>query len=363
VGVPVEDLRIMLWFWGRRGGGAQYTCAVAEGLKSIDGIRLSASVSKRMESLDRLRVSVPQANLVCLDRSVRSFPLLAPGPTSFGAQVRRESVDVVLHTMANPLTAWAWPGGGPPIVSVIHDAVPHHGDTAGLIDRGSRYAQRHSNLLVAPSNGVADVLRHRWPRAAIETIPLPSHVSLPDLWDANGDVLFFGRIVPYKGLELLVEAWRRIAHPKARLRICGEPLGDQKIIQQLRETGADVDLRWIPDSEISTVLHGVRLIVLPYVEASQSGVITLAKSAGIPVLVTNVGALPDQAGKMGLVVEPTIEGIATGLSDLLSSPSPHLRRLRDEAVHQRASIIATDREIADQFAVVLRNVFRNQYRR
>jgi glycosyltransferase involved in cell wall biosynthesis len=321
--VSDDQFHALLWFWGRRGGGAQYTCALAEGMKSKESVKLSASVSHRLESLHRLSESIPDTQVVRLDRSVGSVPLLLPGPTSFGGHVRRTGADVVLHTMVNPLTPFGWPRrSGVPIATVIHDAVPHPGDNAGAFDRANRFAQQHSNLLIAPSESVAAQLRERSVNVPIEIIPLPAHMPFPDLYNSGGFVLFLGRIAPYKGLDLLAEAWPEAARiSTASLKVVGQPAGEggASAINQLRRVGADVQTRWVPDSELEKVLTGARLVVLPYTEASQSGVITLAHQAGIPLLVTNVGGLAKQAGPSALVVEPNVHSLVDGLKSLLKS--------------------------------------------
>ncbi len=347
-----------MWFWGRRGGGAQYTCALAEGLRGRDSIHLSASVSHRLESLDRLRESVPDPQIVALDGSFKSFPLLLPGPTSFGATLRRAKVDVVLHTMVNPLTPVAWPRwSGIPIATVIHDAVPHLGDTAGTIARASRFAQKHSDLMIAPSETVAEILKFRHKTSWIETIALPPHVSLPDLWDLNGDVLFLGRIARYKGLDLLCDAWSELDVPNVRLRVVGEPVGEETAVTRLRNLGAKVETQWVPDDQLIDVLRGVKLLVLPYLEASQSGVITLAHAAGIPLLVTDVGGLPRQAGVSAKVTSPDPSSFAKGLRSLLVDPH-ELSRLRANAIETRGQSAHFKRQIADQFVDVLRRLHR-----
>jgi glycosyltransferase involved in cell wall biosynthesis len=357
--MPPQLPDLLLWYWGRRGGGAQYTCALAEGLVENRQFRVSASVSHKMESLARLRQAVPDIQIVALDGSLKSAPLLIPGPTSFRSSLRRRKVDIVLHTMVNPLTPFAWPRhSGIPIATVIHDAVPHLGDTVGSFDRASRFAQKYSDLLIAPSQSVADVLRARNPRSSIETIVLPPHLSLPDLWDPKGDVLFLGRIARYKGLDLLAEVWSGLSEDQdfadmnVHLRVVGEPVSAEPSIDRLRNAGATVETRWVPDEELVDVMRGVRLLVLPYIEASQSGVITLAHAAGIPLLVTDVGGLAAQAGLSARVTEPHSNSFGEGLRVLLGSPH-ELNRLRAEAMYIREQSEVAKLEVADQLGAGL----------
>jgi glycosyltransferase involved in cell wall biosynthesis len=351
--VSVASLEVLLWFWGRRGGGAQYTCALAEGFAAHSEVHVSGSVSNRLESLARFRQSVTDAQIVSLDRSARSLPLLLPGPTSFGATVKRTGAEVVLHTMVNPLTPIAWPRGSSlPVATVIHDADPHPGDTVGLFERANRFAQTHSNLLIAPSESVGEILRARYPRASIETIALPPLLALPDLWDPKGDVLFLGRIARYKGLDLLADTWSEMGDLDVPLRVLGQPVADEPSLDRLRGLGAIVETRWVPDEQLPDVMRGVRLIVLPYVEASQSGVVTLAHAAGIPLLVTDVGGLRAQAGASALITLPTVSSLGAGLRLLLSDPL-ELMRLRVQALAIREQSERMKSAVTEQFVEAL----------
>ena len=125
-------------------------------------------------------------------------------------------------------------------------------------------------------------------------------------------VLFFGRIAPYKGLELLVNASRIVKMKMGHefiLLIAGE--GD---ISLLKNHMSDDDYAYIhilnkrvPYQEIPNLFKGAKFLILPYVDASQSGVIPLAYTFSKPVIVSNVGSLSEyvEHGKTGLIFEPS----------------------------------------------------------
>jgi glycosyltransferase involved in cell wall biosynthesis len=126
----------------------------------------------------------------------------------------------------------------------------------------------------------------------------------------TGYVLFFGRIAPYKGLELLVNASRivkkRIGY-EFILLIAGE--GD---ISLIKNHMSDDDYAYIhllnkriPYREIPDLFKGAKFLILPYAEASQSGVIPLAYTFSKPVIVSNVGSLSEyvEHGKTGMIFE------------------------------------------------------------
>jgi D-inositol-3-phosphate glycosyltransferase len=129
-------------------------------------------------------------------------------------------------------------------------------------------------------------------------------------------ILFFGRIRPYKGLGYLVEAFQQIAlrGQGYRLIIAGEPKKESveywREIQQTIErsqVGEQViqQIRFISDEETEIYFKAADVLVLPYTEVFQSGVLFLAYSFGLPVIATDVGSLRDDIleGETGYVCQ------------------------------------------------------------
>lgn len=133
---------------------------------------------------------------------------------------------------------------------------------------------------------------------------------------AERTILFFGRITPYKGLEYLVGAFSQLLLQSStyRLIIAGRPDNDSRdycqSIQELiarQELGKRVLLRieFVPDSETELYFKAADVLVLPYRQIYQSGVLFLAYSFGLPVIATNVGGLPDEIieGETGYICQ------------------------------------------------------------
>jgi glycosyltransferase involved in cell wall biosynthesis len=145
------------------------------------------------------------------------------------------------------------------------------------------------------------------------------HLGLPE---KQKIILFFGFIRQYKGLDILLEAMadERIKKEGIRLLVAGEFYEDEKkyqaLIDQLgiRER-LIVRTDFIPDSEVKYYLCAADVVIQPYRNATQSGVTPLAYHFEKPMVVTNVGGLPDLVpdGKAGLVVEPDPSSIAEGI--------------------------------------------------
>lgn len=130
-------------------------------------------------------------------------------------------------------------------------------------------------------------------------------------------ILFFGFIRKYKGLDLLIQAMKKIKNSNIQLIIAGEfyenSLPYLDLIEELNLADRIIlKTNFITDSEVKYYFCASDLVVQPYKAATQSGVTPLAYHFEIPMVVTNVGGLtgmvPD--GKVGLIAEPNPESIA-----------------------------------------------------
>jgi D-inositol-3-phosphate glycosyltransferase len=163
-------------------------------------------------------------------------------------------------------------------------------------------------------------------------------------------ILFYGRIKPYKGLEWLLEAFQQLgARQKGfRLIIAGAPnKGDEEYLDQIRRGIRDEfrrgdiieDIRFIPDDENELYLKAADVLVLPYKEIFQSGVLFLAYSFGLPVVATDVGSFREEIveGQTGFLCKSNDpRGLAEGIetyfaSDLYKGLKSRRQELRDYA--------------------------------
>lgn len=126
-------------------------------------------------------------------------------------------------------------------------------------------------------------------------------------------LLFFGFVREYKGLKHLIRALPKVVDlcENIKLLIVGD-FGDNKqlYVDLIQECGVEkyieIHDEYIPDKEVEKYFTASDLVVLPYESATQSGIVQIAYSFEKPVIVTNVGGLPDVVsdGKTGYVVEP-----------------------------------------------------------
>ena len=138
------------------------------------------------------------------------------------------------------------------------------------------------------------------------------------LRDDEKAILFFGRIRPYKGIEYLLDAFRLLSSDEKanyRLIVAGEPKkGSEEYLREIQHTvrrdfsrgQVILNIQFIPDEEMELYLKGGDVLVLPYKEIFQSGVLFLAYSFGLPVVATDVGSFREEIveGSTGFLCQP-----------------------------------------------------------
>jgi len=163
------------------------------------------------------------------------------------------------------------------------------------------------------------VIRHPINDAFPDTSLTPHEAKLRlGVRDSEKAILFFGRIRPYKGIEYLLDAFRLLLADKEadyRLILAGEPKkGSEDYLNEIRQiVKRDFDqgqvivrIQFIPDEEMEMYLKGADVLVLPYREIFQSGVLFLAYSFGLPVVATDVGSFREEIveGSTGFLCKP-----------------------------------------------------------
>lgn len=124
-------------------------------------------------------------------------------------------------------------------------------------------------------------------------VELPLHSHFKPITSITGDeILLFGRLDTNKGLEFFYELAKIL--PEERFRLCGEVVDKNLnlIINKIKKCkNVETQLNRVDTEEIPSIFSKAKFIILPYTDASQSGVIYLAKSLGMPVLISDVGDL------------------------------------------------------------------------
>ena len=160
-------------------------------------------------------------------------------------------------------------------------------------------------------------------------------------------------------MPLLLEAFFRIAERyDLYLRVAGRGKLDARTARLAEHPRVRVDNRWIPESELALIFASCDLVVAPYVEASQSGVVAAAYGMGLPVVVTPVGGLREQviSGETGVIAdETTPQALADAIERLTTDRA--LFRKCCEGARLAGRIDDTWNAIARQMARVLYEVW------
>ena len=161
-------MRILLWYWGRRGGGAQFALGLARALALQPGVAVRLSLSAQLEGIEAFRALGLPLQTVETYRSRASFLAALPRlPARRRALLAAAGeADVVLSAMTHlwtPLIAPALAQAGYAFVPVVHDATPHPGDAGLFWDWRLGRELGAARAAVALSDSVAQALAARAP--------------------------------------------------------------------------------------------------------------------------------------------------------------------------------------------------------
>lgn len=215
-----------------------------------------------------------------------------------------------------------------PVTVTIHDVVAHPGDEKNmswrmdfLINRilMPRARKRNTQFVLHGASLRTDFLRD-W-KAAEDCVHVVPHGILAGfvqpgeslegtgVGDPPGPALFFGRMLPYKGLDVFAAALPQVvaALPEARFLVAGRGPSLDEVRNQLAAF-EQVEIRdeYIQSEEVAELYRNASVNLAPYIEASQSGVIAAGYAFGVPSIASRVGALPEVVvhEENGLLVEP-----------------------------------------------------------
>jgi glycosyltransferase involved in cell wall biosynthesis len=309
-----RPIGVTLVSWGRRGAGGRICAGFARELGARPDVNASLSFSRASQQAGMLRpIRLPRLEVTAYEsnQSVIAATLRAPVTvTRLLWAVRRWRSSVIVSMIAHPWHPVLAIGArlvGVRYVAMVHNARPHPGDRFPLHRLTLWSELRLSHAVLTPTRAVANELLRRHPSledrlhvvpfgplVECEASPRPSPVGRPLR------LLVFGRLLPYKGLEMLEPMMQALDEEgvKATLDVVGEGHVPPSVYRV-----AHVDERWVPEDEIAELIGQADVVVLPYTSGSQSGVISIAQALGVPVVCTPVGGLAEQAAGSGEIAE------------------------------------------------------------
>jgi glycosyltransferase involved in cell wall biosynthesis len=234
---------------------------------------------------------------------------------------------------------------GVPTVLTAHDVLPRE-PRAGQLRAQRRLYERVDHVVVHSEHGAQRLTGELGlDPARITVIPHGAFTHLagltprlpPELAPTDRPVVALtGLLRPYKGLDVLLDAWRRFgADPPGELWIVGMPRMPLPDAASL-PPGVRLVARFVDDAELAGVLRRADVVTLPYREIDQSGVLYAALGLGRPLLLSAVGGFPEvaAAGAAELVAPGDPAALHAALAGLLADP---LRRAALGAAAARAA--------------------------
>lgn len=210
------------------------------------------------------------------------------------------------------------------VMFICHNVIPH--EQAGPVAMLSKYALSKGDMFIVHSSEDWMNLKSLMPNAITRKTHHPTYevfnatpVARADaraelgIGDNEKVILFFGLVRKYKGLNFLIEAMPEVLKSvDARLVIAGEFYDDKEpYVQQIRDLGIEQKVilkdEYVPNEKVGVFFSASDVVALPYISATQSGIVQIAYGFDKPVVTTNVGGLPEAVidGETGYVVPPS----------------------------------------------------------
>ncbi|MCX6791359.1 MAG: glycosyltransferase family 4 protein [Candidatus Gribaldobacteria bacterium] len=363
-----KKIKVALVYLGRKGGGPVYSLEIAKQLQHKAD--LACVISAQVDNLASWQKDVKGITLVKTYTNFLEFSLSfldLPRFLALRRKIKELNPDVLYFPFFHfylPLISWWFKGI--PQVYTAHDPVLHSGEKSSLTSvLQNKLIQKSQRVIILSSAFKKDI-----PKSADRVDVIPHGIFdyyLEQVQDQSEKphpptLLFFGRIVDYKGLDLLLKAFPIVqkALPQACLLIAGS--GNLEPYQNLLkgQKGIILENKWIDDQNVAGYFLQSDILVCPYRDASQSGAIPVAYVFKMPVIATRVGGLIEQVEdqKTGILVEGgNVEKIAQACIRLLQNEDQ--RKRFGQAGYQKATTQWSWEGISDQVLTSLKKAMRN----
>ena len=309
-------MRIAILYLGRGGGIAH--CALELAAALADHARIECFVAAQNDLLDQFQ------SLPC---EVHAFPMKrGPGAALFelirnaqgrviGRPILAFKPDLVLDVGSGVWGPFVRAGliHKVPVATIVHD-VSIHPDLRSFVDAlPELIVPAIGDIVISLSAFSHRQLQRKYPgkkliRSNLGVIMSSDSIDPIRVAAARHRQLFFGRVHPYKGLEVLVDAFHiaKPLMPSLQLDVVGPGTISRRLIRRMSDLGIGVVNRYVPEETLQLILAAHGVMILPYTSATQSAAAAVALGQGMPCIASKVGALPEQVanGTSGLIVPP-----------------------------------------------------------
>ena len=348
-----KPVNVLISYHGKKGSGPSYSLEWTKGLLQC-GCNVYAIISREAVNLLEWKKVLPDDRLYLIDTHrdysklslvLKTFKLMVLGREEIKKKFGCIAFDFSFHTFychwANIVDQWL---NIKKVIAICHDPIAHTGTHFYMQYLFKCHYKKADDVFVLTRSfkqivheqfGTPVEHIHYIPHGRMQMYNEYDKKMLKSLnyEDNKFNFLFFGFIEHYKGLHILADAFRLLLKQRTDVTLTIAGNGDFSSYRLEFERLENVRIinRYIPDEEVGALFAGPRVaVILPYINATQSGVIPIAYEFLTPIIASNTGGLKEQlnVGDIGILFE-------TGNADELAQKMLFLINNEDEWRHQR----------------------------
>lgn len=318
---------VLINYTGTKGGGAQYAYEMAKAFIA-QNVKTVAVISSINENIEQWR-ALPLTKLIILDTYTNTKELVTKSifwKKNYQKKIMGELKDIHIDVVYTPMiTFWTkkinqlFPKAKS--IVVLHDPKPHSNDKnkKALQLFGETSILKKADAIIVLSNIFIEFVSDKYNKKG-KVFQIPhgplniykdsvNKVKTVEYDSKNTNFLFFGTVSKYKGIGVLAEAYKIVCQSEKNVTLTIAGSGDFSEYEMQYKNLPNVQIynRWILNEEVESFFTGENLIaVLPYLDATQSGVIPVCVSYSVPIIASASGGLIEQLNDYdtGILVEP-----------------------------------------------------------
>ena len=349
---------ILINYTGTRGGGAQYAYEMAKAFLILN-VKTIAIISSTNENIEQWK-SLPLEKLIVLETYQTTNQLVVKSLVwnkMYKNKILNELKDYKIDVVYIPMiTFWSkkfnqlFPTAK--TIVVLHDPKPHSKDKnkKALQLFGETSVLKNADAIIVLSKMFIDYVTEKYnKKGRVFQIPhgplniyhdIENKVKTPHYDSKKTNFLFFGTISKYKGIGVLAEAYHMICQSKNNISLTIAGSGNFSEYKEIFSGLPNVSIynRWIINEEVERFFKGENIVVvLPYLDATQSGVIPICISYAVPIIASETGGLIEQLNdyETGILVQPNnAEELAKKMISLANDPKKR-KIMKEEAKKNR----------------------------
>lgn len=318
---------LLINYTGSKGGGAQYTYEMTKALISLQ-IPVVAIITSTNENLKQWK-NLDLEKLIILDGYTDNKSLVSETLAwrkKYAPIIKKDLEEYHVTCICVPMiTFWTKRINDlfktATTVVVLHDPKPHSGDINKFALRlfGEKAILKNADAIIVLSKLFIDYVEEKYDKKdKVFHIPhgplniyknIENKVQTHNYSKDSVNFLFFGTISKYKGIGVLAEAYQKVYKLEKDITLTIAGSGDFSLYKEAFNSVENVFVynRWIKNEEVESFFKGENIVaVLPYIDATQSGVIPVCISYNVPIIASSSGGLVEQLAEYntGILVEP-----------------------------------------------------------